>query len=336
MARRSYKNKTRTLQPAVMKLHFAAPVNSTNFVSISHSVSRLNRRFYRQGLNWAVANVRVTIQPAQAASVGSSCYVNSIPHTWSVANSWQKSFSAWKRQQDEAIAESGSESAVAAFRDFKISADIDHIVGSDLSPISMGPGVTAGPYPPGLIVGQSIDPSGEWEASEIVIPNAGPDATGTVNQPLEYLLHMVGPDTVTSKGLISGYQNSRSYPQSPDPVSPAIGAWDNWMGNMFDVGGDQSDVVVNATDRNDELPYDQTEYPGGPVNFTSLETQGYVLNQSTVGMNTYNTGPFTAPCGIIRFDFHDQAPGELLNNIITVELVPGKHRGYLAETMEEF
>ncbi|AXH79158.1 MAG: hypothetical protein [Circular genetic element sp.] len=329
MAKRKYNQKARALQPAVMKLHFAADVNSTGFVSISNAVSRLNRRFYRQGLNWAVANVRVTVQPAASTSVGSSCYINSIPHTWVVANAWKKVFHAWKDQQDQAIEEMGAESAVARYRDFKISADIDHVVGVTLQPITLGPGTTAGPYPPGLITGQQIDAPEEWQPSQVVIPN-----DGAVGNTVEYKLHMVGPTTATSKSIIGGYEFSRAYPQSPDPVGPTLEA--SWLNRLHDVGDNSDLIVANAQDKNAELPYDQDNYPGGSANFVQLETQGYVLNQSTVGQNTYNTGAFTAPCGIIRFDFHDQAPGELLRNIITVELVPGNHRGYLAETMEDF
>jgi len=326
MARRS---KTRKLQPAVMKLHFAFATNSTNFVSISEATSRLNRRFMRQGLNWAVANVRVTTQPATATSVGSSCYVNTIPHTWTVANAWNKAYHAWKDQQDHAIEEAGLESAVARFRDFKIAADIDHDITNNASPITMGPGTTLGPYPAGLILGATVLPAEEWLPSEVAIPNDG--APGVTN---EYRLHMVGASTAASKSIIDGYAFSRAYPTSPDPSTPAS-VETSWLSRLQDVGNNQSEIVINAVDRNDELPYDQNEYPGGGTNLNQLETQGYVLNQSTVGVNTYNTGPFTAPCGIIRFDFHDQTASDQFN-IVTVELVPGKHRGYLAETMEEF
>lgn len=108
---------------------------------------------------------------------------------------------------------------------------------------------------------------------------------------------------------------------------------------MHDVGDNSDEIVQNAQDRNNDLPYDQNEYPGGKTNFNQLECQGYYLNQSTTGLNTFNTGPFTAPCGLLRIDFAGQAvpePSLLLRNVITVTFVPGNHRGYLAETMEEF
>jgi len=331
MARRKTQRKARALQPAVMKMYFILSDNATGYVSLSHSASRMNRRFYRQGLNWAVKNVSVTTLPAASPALGSVAYVNTIPHTWASANSWMKAYSAWKLQQDEAIDDSTSESAVAAFRDFKISMEDGHTVGADLSPVNMGPGRVVGPFPTHVQTSGPVNASEEWLSSEIVIPNDG--APGVTN---EYALHMVGPDTGTSKGLIAGYQASRAYPQSPDPVSPTLGSADNWIRSMFDVGDDTSEVVNNAAFRNNELPYDQTDYPGGSTNLVQLETQGFNLNQSTIGRNTFNTGPFTAPCGLIRFDFNGQVPESTEMNIICVELVPGTQRGYLTETMEEF
>jgi len=336
MARR--KTKTRSLQPAVMKLHFAVPVpeggTSTSYIDISQCVSRLNRRFYRQGLNWAIGNVKVTQQPGSTLPGGGTAYVSTIPHSWTVANSWVKAYHAWKTQQDEAVDAAGAESAVARFRDFKVSMESGHVVGSGLSPVNMGPGRLLGPFQTGLITNGAVDASEEWIGSQIAIPNDG--APGVTN---EYTLHMVGElDSAlgNSKGIIEGYALSRSYPQSPDPIAPGVSA--GWMAEMIDVGDDSGLVVSNAEYNNNELPYDQNEYPGGEINFIQLETQGYSWNQSTVGINTWNTGPFTAPCGLIRVDFMYQTavPGSSANNIVTIDLVPGNHRGYLCESMEEF
>ena len=342
MARRSFKNKTRRLEPAVMKLHFFVGANAVEqFIDISQCVSALNRRFYRQGLNWAVANMKITMLPT-AGVIPAQAYVNTIPHNWGVANGWLKTMKTWKTQQDNAIAESGSESSVARFRDFKIFADIDHVsagFAANLVPQTMGPGTTLGPYLPGLIPGSAVT-LGEWDESLIVVPNAIADASGSDVDPTEYKLHMVGVNNNggLSRGIIDGYEHSRSYPQSPDPATPAIDNTANWMRLMFDVGNDSSEITENATERNNDLPYPQADYPGSQSNMNQLETQGYVLNASTVGVTTFNTGPFTAPCGLIRLDFQAQsAAGDVgTYNVITVELVPGNHRGYLCETMEEF
>lgn len=337
MAKR--RSKARALQPAVMKLHYAletpegANSSSTHYLSITRDISRLNRRFYRQGLNVAIANVRVTTLPAAAGVQGSQCYVNSIPHTWPVANGWVKAFHAWKNQQDDAIDEMGGESGVARFRDFKIAMEDGMTVGNTASPVNLGPGRVIGAFPPGLKFSNDLAASEEWLASQIVIPNDG--APGNT---VEYGLHMVGPSTASSKGIITGYEFSRSFPQSPDPITPAMET--SWLNKLHNVGDNSDEIVVNATDRNDELPYQQEDYPGSTSNFVQLETQGYNLNQSTVGVNTFNTGPFTAPCGLIRIDINDVissvSSGAGAFTIVTVDLVPGNHRGYLCESMEEF
>jgi len=336
MARR--KSKVRSLPPAPMKLFFGVPVteggSSTSYISISHALSRLNRRFYRQGYNYAVANVKITQYPSKPAASGSTCYVNTIPHTWPSANGWLKAYHAWKDQQDSALEEAGAESVVARFRDFKVSMESGHVVGADLTPGTMGPGRTVGPFLPGPLSGGAVAASEEWIGSQIAIPNDG--APGVTN---EYTLHMVGElDSAigNSKGIIQGYALSRSYPQSPDPVAPGVSA--GWMAEMIDVGDDSGLVITNAEYNNNELPYDQDDYPGGENNNIQLETQGFNWNQSTVGINTWSTGPFTAPCGLIRVDFlfQEQIAGDNNSNIIEVTLVPGRYKGYLAETMEEF
>jgi hypothetical protein len=341
MAKRSFNKKARTLQPAVMKLHFAIPASGSanKYISLSHCTSMVNRRFMRQGLNWAVANVRVTLRPRNPASVGTECYVSTIPHTWMVAGAWMKSFSLWKKQQDDALADSASLDTVARFRDFKISMDTNHVVGVDVSnliPVTLGPGNIPFPGPSaglqiGPLPGGKILPSAEWVSSEIVIPNDG--GPGITNQ---YELHMLGGDVAGSKAMIQGYADSRSVPQSPDPTGPAISS--SWMQEMFDVGNDQFLVTNNAQNRNDELPYDQLDYPGGGSNFIEAECQGYILNQSSTGLNTLNTGPFTAPCGLIKIQTRNESTDVSTGDytIVTVELVPGNHRGYLCETMEAF
>ena len=193
------------LQPAVMTLNFSGD----GFIDLSQSASIVNRRFYRQGLNWAVSGF--TVQFAGAAT--GNVRIETLPTTWVMSNAWQKAFSLWLKQQNEAIEEYGAESTVARFRDFKIFMDTVH--------------VTAG-FSANLIPtygdGSANFTAGEWEASQIVVPNVTADASGSDVDPAEYfciwLASNFGPSSV-SRGMIDGYQYSRSYPQSPDPVAPA-------------------------------------------------------------------------------------------------------------------
>ncbi len=173
----------------------------------------------------------------------------------------------------------------------------------------------------------------------IVLPNADIDgASGARTEPRECFLHMVGANevvtaTLSSRGLIEGYADSRAFPQSPDPVSPAIDSGNNWLRAMFDVGNDNEDITDNATDRNDNLPYPQVNYPGGENQAPSLarHDDASVTGTTLNGQVRLKGGNF--PCGLVRFIW---APTDTTSGLrIQVDLVPGNHRGYLCEPMTE-
>jgi len=321
MARRRSSRGTK-IQPAQLTMQFDLTNNSNtdyayDTIDLSQCASALNRRFYRQGVQWAVAGF--TLLSKSAGNVT----IQKLPNTWVCSNSWEKTFRAWNKQQMEAVDDAGARSAVSAFRDFKIFADATHASTfqsrGNLLPID--------------ITGTAVF-QGEWEYSQIVIPNFGDPGVNYAPY-----LHMVGDDVGGaggSKSMIKGYQNSRSYPQSPDPVSPDIGSNINWFQSMFDVGDNNEDLMDNATDKNDELPYDQRAYPGGDTNMPYLETvdESYMTG-TTVGGKTKMAGS-TFPCGLIRIRNQSSDQGGWSDDVkLWVHLVPGTHRGYLCEPMTE-
>lgn len=314
MARRSRK-KTSKIQPSVLSMAFSVPSGQST-IDLSQSASLLNRRFYRQGILWAVAGFRV--YKAGATETGAvGIQIAKLPSTWSLANGWEKSFRLWNTQQMEAIKEAGAESAVARFRDFKIHMDVDHVTSgfaTNLLPTDSS---------------NSVSIAGEWEHSQIVLPNYSPDASGTTNQPREFALHAVGAGYNTlSRGIIQGYADSRAFPQSPDPVSPVISSANNWMRDMFDVGNDNSEITGNATDRNDDLPYTQADYPGGALQLPGLQVVDVGYFSSGTNSNKIYLKGDTFPCGLVRLE-SDQAV------VMIVDLVPGQHKGYLCESMQD-
>jgi hypothetical protein len=211
MARRT----SNKIQPAEMTVQLLTPAVPAGTVGsftadLSQIASLVNRRFYRQGINWAVAGIKIL-----TANTGTVA-VSKLPNTWVTSNAWEKAFRAWNKQQMDAIEDAGAESAVARFRDFKIHADATHVqagFAGNLLPYD-------GAFPPAPFA------AGEWESSLIVLPNADLDpVSGARTEPRESFLHMVGANevltaTLASRGIIEGYADSRAYPQSPDPVSP--------------------------------------------------------------------------------------------------------------------
>lgn len=321
MAKRNYSKKSNKIEPSAMTITLASPSvlgGSTGqfTVDLSQIASLVNRRFYRQGINWAVSGVKIFTAAQGAVSL------YKLPNTWITSNAWEKAFRMWNKQQMEAVDDAGAQSAVAKFRDFKVFMDTEHV--------SAG---YAGNLLPMDSLGNNPLP-GEWEPSQIVLPNTVADASGTFINAGERFLHMVGINVngTVSRGVLEGYADSRAYPQSPDPVSPDIGDAQNWMARMFDVGNDIPESLENATDRNDELPYDQVNYPGGSLNMPGLaiHDQVSITNTTISGTGHLKGGNF--PCGLMRFNW---TPLESSNIVIQLDLVPGTHRGYLCEPMTE-
>jgi hypothetical protein len=321
MARRTL-NK---IEPAVLTVPLIAQalpgVLTKKFIDLSQIASLMNRRFYRQGINWAVAGFKVTAAHNTVTPSG-TVFVNKLPNTWVTSNAWEKAFRAWNKQQMDTVEESGAQSAVARFRDFKVFADPSHVTA----------GVAANWLPSGYS-------PGEWEPSIIVLPNNLPDASGSIIEPREYLLHMVGNNFHTaaplgSRGVIEGYADSRAYPQSPDPVSPAVDDTNNWLARMFDVGADTSEILDNATDRNDNLPYPQVDYPGGQTQAPNLEVHDFqLLSGTSIGGTTRLKGG-NFPAGLIEVSYFNDTEEEATISLL-IDLVPGNHRGYLCEPMTE-
>ena len=312
------------MEPAVDTLFISTPTIGANktesfYLDLSQCASLVNRRFYRQGINWAVGGMKIFTSGPTTMSV------LKLPNTWVMFQAYKAAFDAWNKQQRDAIEEAGSDSAVAPYRDFKIYADIDHVgatYGSNLLPYDMQ--TPAQPYA-----------VGEWEASEIVLPNSG----GSGYTPTQRQLHMVGNNVngTVSRGIIEGYADSRAYPLTPDPLAPQYPDMldsQNWLARMFDSGNEISEVLENAIDRNDNMPYPQVDYPGGSTQAPTMQLHALATSTSTTvgGMMTIKGGTF--PCGLIKFTISN-TDSTARNVVFTIDMVPGMHRGYMCESMLE-
>ncbi len=319
------KGRTRKVQPSALTITLTTPTVAQGasgkfYADLSQIASIVSRRFYRQGINWAVSKIKLV------SAVSGGIRLGKIPTTWVTSNAWEKAMSVWRKQQEEALEEGGSESMKAAFNDFKVFADTDHV----------SAGFAANLLPQDFV--GNVAAPGTWEPSKIVLPNVNADASGSTVDPAQRFLHMCGVNVfgASSRGILEGYADSRAYPQSPDPVGADVGDADNWMARMFDVGNDMEEVLDNATLRNDTLPYPQADYPGGQTQLPSLElhdfAQIYETSATTnVGIASMKGGMF--PCGLLAFNWEPVSGAANLS--IQIDLVPGHHKGYLCEPMQE-
>jgi len=329
MARKYSSRKGRNIEPAQMTLSFATPdtVGGAYTIDLSQAASLANRRFYRQGINWAVASIKVFSTSTGAVSVGK------LPTTWVMANAWKKGFESWMKRIRQALSE--SQSVAGRFLDFKIYADSIHHqagFGANLMPISLlGTAATPGEWIPAQV---AIDPTG-LTANEFEIKAVGANYGG------------VGASGKQAVSLIDGYATSRALPSESDPNVPAqaddidSGTPENWMQGMFVENSANDENVLEQVVLFDQPPYPfegdgthiDSKYPGGPGQMPGLEYHdvAQIVSYSgatEVGTQTIKGGNF--PCGLIRVNW---TPSQAANLVIQVNLVPGSHRGYLCEPM---
>jgi len=347
MAKRNYSarsKKQRNLEPAVMTLNFTA-INtdpnsaSVNYIDLSQVASLVNRRFYRQGLNWAVGGFKILSDGNPVAMV-----ISKLPNTWVMANSWEKGMRSWNKMNREALAE--TESVRPRFLDFKIYMDAAHHQA----------GYAANMLPSNA--GAVVATPGEWESAKIFVPEAYNTVPGAGTDTMNTLEMIavgasypgVGASGLDAVGLIEGYAASRALPSiladpnTPDDAADVAGPTpENWLAAIFNEGTTQdADVIEELTTENNQPPYPyegdgvhtDTMYPGGANQLSGLQLHDieYVTGTTIGGTTRMKGGNF--PCGLVQFVVSNlsEQPSQLT---LLVDLVPGNHRGYLCETMTE-
>ena len=324
------------IEPAVQTFLVNTPavgagVTSTSYVDLSQVASLLNRRFYRQGINWAVSGMKIY------SGTSGQVTVSKLPETWVMSNSWEKGFRVWQRMNNEALEE--SESVRPRFLDFKIYADEAH----------HSAGFAANLLPTNVLGGTPMT-AGEWAPSKVHIPTASPGYLAADREMIAVGASYPGNGAsgFNAVSLIEGYAASRALPNIEDPNTPADmtdadGVTpENWQVALFNDGTQQeSDVLADMALDNNIAPYPfendgvnvDTMYPNGANQFSGMQLHDFetISNTTIGGITRVKGGMF--PCGLIRID---HTPQETTANVaIQIDLVPGSHRGYLCEPMTE-
>jgi hypothetical protein len=342
MAKRSYSKKGRNIEPAVQTFVFDGPLvpaatTATIYIDLSQVASIINRRFYRQGINWAVSGIKVLTGSGTLGSVT----VSKLPNTWVMSNAWMKGFKTWQKMIGEALQETSS--VRPRFLDFKVYADATH----------QAAGSVANLLPRSL---NSIANPGEWSYSTVQVP-IGDGLNNDSAQELDVIAtgpSFAGVSPVTGNdgvSLIEGYAASRALPSRADPNTPGDAdntdglTPENWMSALFNEGNQQmADVITDLQLENTIAPYPfendgantDTMYPGGENQLVGMQIhdQTFVTTTTISGDTRLKGGNF--PCGLIRIDFAAFAGSQDTQfPVFHIDLVPGGHRGYLCEPMSE-
>ncbi len=301
------------MQPAQTVLSYTVP-DGASYIDIAEGLSQVNRRAYRQGMEYAVGKVSFAYaaNPQAILNVSLSCLT--AGNTWSVHNAWKKAFAHWIAQQRTARRLIG-QSAKPTWEDFKVYLDDAHRSGTSL-------GVIAGD---GAAVG-----TGEWDYSRLVWEADD----NSIDRPY---LHIIGGDVSTTDwGLILGYQQSRATVQPEDPDLP-----DEYSNNMYAKLATDENVVADEVasdmeENNDEPPYDQDDYPGNDTNSDAPWLQDFAFASTSLPVGV--VPGFVAQCGLIKLELGANAVADgsattAPSTLVQVHLVPGNYKGVAALPM---
>jgi len=299
-------------QPAHRVLTYALPAGES-YVDIARDLSKINRRLYRQGMQYAVQKIEYSFNGNVNEIAAQQLTVYTAGDTWVVMNAWKKAYAHWIAQQRRARRLVG-QSAKPTWEDFKVYLDDTNRTGANPSVIA-GDGGNVG--------------SGEWDYSRLLYELDD-------NSIEEWYLHLIGGDVgATDRGMILGYQQSRATVQPEDPDLP-----NEFSSNMYaqmakDVDDVADQVAENMEDENDQPPYDHDDYCGNDTNSDRpwlIETQC-----ASVGLPNATLDGFIAQCGLLLFNnvARDAAGNAATAPVIaaSVYLAPGGYKGVAAISM---
>jgi len=305
------------MQPAITSLVYVmTPSSGVAYanIDIAKGLSTVNRRLYRQGMNYAVAGVSI----GRFDTGVTKTVLQTAGNTWMVQNAWKKGYALWRAQQREVL--KVMPSIEGTWADFKVTLD-DVLTTATLNPRNSTTG------------GSNADPvCDEWNYSEYVW-----DDDGTEREPN---FHLIGATNLASSiGLVQEYHISRAQVQPDDPdvesdASDSIYAKALGTDEMSDM------LVDNVEGENDSPPYDQSEMYGGD---TAGDVAVVIDEFSTSMHNSGRSVPFIAPCGLIRVSIdskvnqdptqpHTLVASDELHTVF-VHLAPGGYKGVLATPM---
>lgn len=309
------------IPPMDLKFQFSIPPGAGMYdIDVAQVLSLANRKAMRQGYEYVISNLEFVTDG------DAICGIAVLPTTWMMANSWVKAYHAWQTQQDSVLDEEPS--IASRYRDFKIFFDTFHEQA----------GFAANLLPVGFDITFGLDEAYDWEHTNIEIPTDG----GAL-PPVRFNMHAIGATTATSKALIHGYGLSRARPQQDSPNVPLYGGW---LQAISDVAEIDPFIRQDIIHENENPPYpvaissganqSQEFYPGGTNQATSWVSYVHdiLVTRNNTSLAMDSSGPFTAPCGLIRLDILDgsEAP---LSKMVFLTLAAGPYKGVMARPMKE-
>ncbi len=288
-----------------------------HYIDIAKMLSAVNRRTYRQGCSYDVANITFHDSDSSETFIK----VCTAPNTWATQLAWKMGFENWMMQQRAALDVLGLE-RFGPWYDYKVFLNADHVDDGDKAIFIDNEGNTLS------TTGSATTSPGEWIPSTYEIAQPG-DV-----DPSEVKIVLMGP-TSSHVSLLQELENVIQTPEEdlklPSTASDSV--WNKLSPQQPDVEV-MAEVMASLEDDNDFPPYHLTIIPGAGTAGTGRPSDPWVIREACIpggGSHMVSTGGFTAPCGLICIETFQATNDDTIG--VTLELVPGNYKGVSARPM---
>lgn len=292
-----------------------------HYIDLARDLSRFNRRLYRQGMLYHIANI--TIHDSQG---NANVKFGIAPNTWPTHAAWTLAFTHWKKQR--AMLLEDSQTSSPKWSDFKVYINKEHVRDSDWGR-------------PKDDDGNGID-NAEWDYADISFNREGSRydnyAIGLLGEHSDSTISDESSADDTSYdgyiSMIEMLQEVRKYPIDGQKDvdrddSIAFGM------NLYDPAAVE-DIIDQIYDEGDLPPY-PLDFVGSNSN-PDDDTGVFVVRHANVA-STYSpiaqVGGFPVPCGLMQIKTVNGHSSE--NTIgVLIELAPGPYLGVAATPMGDY
>lgn len=331
MAKKSFKQKfgiSKTRQQTHRFLYFdlshTGDGEDFHYIDLAKHLSSMNRRLYRQGMCYHIANISIHDTQGDA-----SVKFATAPNTWTTYAAWKYVFDNWKKQRADMLEDSAMSSP--RWSDFKVYLNKDMVNDVD--------------WPNVKNVERQNVRGGQWDYADMSFSVANDHydehAIGLLgNNSIGSSVGSTSNDDSTYKGYISALKilddNRRQIPRDERATADSYGDLrDAWKIITFDIAPANAklDIMNELEDEGLEPPYDWDmvgtgDNPNGMNDAFSIREAHIASSSSPMA----TVGGFPVPCGLIQVETACDSDNTIG---ICIELVPGDYKGVHAIPMGE-
>ena len=295
-----------------------AGAEKSRFIDVAKDLAAINRRLYRQGKVYQIANISVTTRD----TINGLISFSTAPDTWVTRGAWRRGLQMYDAMQKQVLDMPGSKSRKGRYNDFKVYLSADHRT-ADIERARDN--------------GNNLAGTGEWVYSKFQTPDGSP----SVDDFNAHLLggHVGNAGTRESVGLILSYGEARATVSNDLPNVDSQGSDDPLL-NLFDAGTHIDEVANDLENDGDQAPYKITQggsqatvgehYPGATSNLPKpmVNRIASMGSQGGISAPSIMLPGFTAIAGLIEVEMQSDIASDVFD--IVIEIAPGSYKGVAA------